>query len=298
MMNAIKDDIQKHGFIGHIVVQKKNSKGIKNVVINGEHRLEALKQLESQEIPTIVLDVDDKTAKLLTLRLNREHGELMPDKVADLLRDLQPDQDLEALQEITQMDQRELAVVLQFDDTVISDKIIESTSNAPEVNEVAGDTILWTWDYVEQAVKALGDNILKRFDNAINYFSGILAIPNGGIIPARLLARELDFYGITYPHYQENILTTIPAKSRSRRLGPLLIVDDIYDSGKTYQHILTKIPKEDFHYACLASRKMKSIPDNLTFGMSLGEDKRWIRFPWENKERNEKKRKEIDTIMQ
>lgn len=295
MMSAIKDDIQRHGFIGHIVVQKKSDRGKKNVIINGEHRYMALKELGAKEIPCIILDVDDKIAKLLTLRLNREHGELMPDKVADLLKDIQPDSDMEKLADITAMDQRELSLVLSFG-SEMGKEILPGempAGFASNTSQELENYILWDWSVVESAVRELALRIKDRLDyEPVKYFAAIYAIPNGGLIPARLLARELNFFQVETPDHQRNIYTTIPPK----KVRPILIVDDIYDSGKTYQRISKEIDKEQFEYAVLATRKDAKLPHNVTYGIGLP-DKRWLRFPWEYRDKNERKRKDIDSIL-
>jgi hypothetical protein len=115
IMNAIKDDILKNGFIGTIVLQKHNEDMDKdNVVINGEHRLRAYKELGGKEIPCTILDVDDDIAKALTVRLNREHGELLPNKIGELLRSLSPEEDLNRLRELTFMPEKDLKMLMDL----------------------------------------------------------------------------------------------------------------------------------------------------------------------------------------
>jgi len=296
IMNAIKDDIQKHGFIGHIAVQKKSSDGTKNVIINGEHRYEALKQLGQNEIPVIILDVPDETAKLLTLRLNREHGELMPDKVADLLKDLDKDQDMEKLAAITAMDQRELSILMRFDEN-IGKQIQQATTVPKELTSYAhgggsvieqeddDTTIFYGWQEVEESVVILAEKLRNKYKNPAKEFAAIYAVPNGGLIPARLLARELDFYIQKSPHHGENIITSI-----SKKIKPLLVVDDILDTGRTYDAVEKQ--NKDIEFATLVHRKSPPAAFNVSYGKSLNGDKRWVRFPWEKT--NEKRRKEIN----
>jgi ParB-like chromosome segregation protein Spo0J len=115
MQETIIDDIRQNGFIGEIVVQKYNERLEKNnVIINGEHRYDALKKLGHDLIPVIILDIDDKKAKTLSIRLNREHGELVPDKISEILKDLSPDKDLTFLQTETGIDISELNVLTEI----------------------------------------------------------------------------------------------------------------------------------------------------------------------------------------
>lgn len=137
IMNAIKDDIIKNGFLEVIVLQKHNKKLKKDyVIINGEHRYQALLQLwkdgykliskDSKTgkekkvfgIPSTVIDVNDKTAKALTIRLNREHGDLMPDKVGAIIRDISPNVDIEYINDMLFLPETEILVLTDLAETV------------------------------------------------------------------------------------------------------------------------------------------------------------------------------------
>jgi ParB-like chromosome segregation protein Spo0J len=137
MQETIMDDIRQNGFIGEIVVQKYNERLEKNnVIINGEHRYDALKKLGHDIIPVIILDIDDKKAKTLTVRLNREHGELVPDKISEILKDLSPDNDLTFLQTETGIEMSELDVLTQinFEELNISEDKEKKQSSEKSVN--------------------------------------------------------------------------------------------------------------------------------------------------------------------
>jgi ParB-like chromosome segregation protein Spo0J len=116
IQRAITDDIKKNGFIGTIVIQKHNTKlDQDNVIINGEHRYQAFKELKvDDKIPCTVLDIDDDKAKVLTIRLNREHGELLPNKIGEILRALSPEEDLAKLKDLTMMDEEDLRVMMDL----------------------------------------------------------------------------------------------------------------------------------------------------------------------------------------
>jgi hypothetical protein len=124
---AIEDDIKKNGFVDPIILQKRNKKLKKNfVIINGEHRFQIFKSLVEQNetkpdnpaIPCTVIDCNDKTAMALTIRLNREHGELMPDKVGKIALELSPNRNIEYLQDMLFLEPDELYLL-----TDISSKI-------------------------------------------------------------------------------------------------------------------------------------------------------------------------------
>ena len=83
---ALKESIRAHGFVEGLVVQKKGLK-----VIGGHQRLRACKELCVEEakpvpdLPCTVIDVDDKTAKKLNIKLNKVQGEFEARMLGELL---------------------------------------------------------------------------------------------------------------------------------------------------------------------------------------------------------------------
>ncbi len=277
LMRAIKDDIEKNGFIGTIVVQKHNSRMDKdNVIINGEHRFKALTELGIDIIPSIVLDVDDATAKILTIRLNREHGELMPDKLVTVLQQLNPEFDLDELNRLTAIDKRELEILSALDLTnaeLLEDITEEESTTKP------------SWLVIERWLRALADKIANVYDG------GILAVTTGGIVPAALLARELNITDIKLlPITRRHVDTTVFQQSPPllERAKTYLVVDDIYDTGQTFENIsqsLTELaPESIFQYAFLTVRakSFETAKENkdLSFGKVISHDN-YVLFPWE-----------------
>lgn len=298
MMNAIIDDIERHGFIGDIVVQKFNkAMGKPYVIINGEHRYEALKRIGIRKIPTIILDIKDKTAKLLTLRLNREHGELMPDKVSTILGDLVEGENLKSedelgyLGEITRIPETDLDLLrnIKFSDVDIPEQDLEVTHKGT-VNKKVDDenTIYLDWYDIEKCVVEVANKLKEKYDDIAKRYNAILAIPNGGLVPARLLARELDFY----ENSDKNILTSLDKTYKN-----VLVVDDIYDTGQTYNLFqnLFDNTKTKFDYLTLVIRNGQQKPYNVYWSRDLEKDKRWVVFPWEGKQEN--RRKNIKSIL-
>lgn len=96
-MLHLKASIKKYGFVQPLVVQKKGM-----VLIGGHQRLRALQELceENQSpipetVPAVVLDVNDTTAKMLNVTLNKVGGEFDPYKLAELFTDLRADMTLD-----------------------------------------------------------------------------------------------------------------------------------------------------------------------------------------------------------
>ncbi|MGI0006090.1 MAG: phosphoribosyltransferase [Nitrososphaera sp.] len=104
----------------------------------------------------------------------------------------------------------------------------------------------------------------------------ILAIANGGIIPARLLAEELgiDDVKLVPVRKKKIIAPEMPALDKKKRY---LVIDDIYDTGDTYK----KVSKAMKGFSCDYAFCMTRHPTDAGIcGRILGHD-RWIVFPWE-----------------
>lgn len=88
---ALKESIRKHGFLDPLVVQKEGLN-----IIGGHHRQRAIKEIAVEDgiaipdIPCIVIDVDDVTARKLNLKLNGLRGEPDPHLMGELLLDIFP----------------------------------------------------------------------------------------------------------------------------------------------------------------------------------------------------------------
>ena len=128
------------------------------------------------------------------------------------------------------------------------------------------------WDEIEFLIKDLATQLKK----AKKKYDCILAITNGGIIPARLLARDLDVELIQLIPIRNKVLV----KSEMPCLLPqnkYLIVDDIYDTGNTYNKVVAAMKGFSCDFVFLMSRfdTCSGISSKI-----LNHDK-WIIFPWE-----------------
>jgi uncharacterized protein len=152
------------------------------------------------------------------------------------------------------------------------------------VNEYSSPKEYYSWAKIELLVKKVSNKILSSKKK----YNAILGITNGGIIPARLIARELDI----------SLILFIPVRSKKlhkEEMPPLLdskrylVLDDIYDTGNTYSVVSNEVRKYDCDFAFLV-RRFAAIDDDAGGGeVYLGEilnHKRWIVFPWERKTDN------------
>lgn len=285
MMQAIKDDIQKHGFIGSIVVQKEHSSGMKNVIINGEHRFDALTQLGATKIPSIVLDVDDKTAMLLTLRLNREHGELMPDRVHELLTQLDNSGDASYLAALSAIPEEEIRMIMNLEiakEQPVRQLLQQEQQLNPQPiprQEQRPNTIKLSWNEINIAI----NNILQTIKNRSLSFDGVIGITKGGVIPATLIAEKLNL-DVYLWHFKAKELQYDYADTLNLLHKPL-IVDDILDSGATFQSVSDRMgileTKKEWYYATVSIKKAQLPISNQVIYSAIIPDSKWVIFPWE-----------------
>ena len=125
-----------------------------------------------------------------------------------------------------------------------------------------------TWSDIESQVKVLVTKIRKTgFE-----FDKIATVSRGGLVPARLVA---DHFNIKKILVDKN---KIPSRT--------LFVDDIYDSGDTFNRIFPLVlePK-NFLYATLVARKGMKYPKQLVHATKT-RGQEYIVFPWDRLESN------------
>ena len=122
------------------------------------------------------------------------------------------------------------------------------------------------WNDIESLVGRLSKNILKLSRN----FSSITTVSRGGLIPSRLLA---DSLGIKKIFVDQKIISPNS-----------LFVDDIFDSGKTFYHILPNVDDSSkFVFATLFARRGMKYPDQLVYAEKTFDDS-YVVFPWDKLE--------------
>ena len=144
-----------------------------------------------------------------------------------------------------------------------------------QISEESSSKEYCTWQEIELLVQGLAHTIQisgKKFDV-------ILAITNGGIIPARLIARELDINHIQFipiRNKQLHIEEMLPLLKGTK----YLVIDDIYDTGNTYNKVYSVIREFDCDFAFLMTRYKDS---NASLVAKVLNHEKWIVFPWERK---------------
>ena len=151
-----------------------------------------------------------------------------------------------------------------------------------EINEKSSLKEYCSWG----EIGLLTQIVAAKIQSSNKKYDVILGITNGGIIPARLMALELDINHIQF----------IPVRNKKlhiEEMPPLvtnkkyLVVDEIYDTGETFSKVKYAMQDFDCDYAYLMRRfndpNGNDIGNETAFiGKILNHDK-WIVFPWEQK---------------
>jgi ParB-like chromosome segregation protein Spo0J len=91
---GLKRSIRQNGFLEPMVIQKESPKYGGMVVVGGHQRLKAVREIGIEQnlpipsLPCVILDIDDRTAKLLNVALNNLPGEFDPTLLGELLEDV------------------------------------------------------------------------------------------------------------------------------------------------------------------------------------------------------------------
>ena len=122
------------------------------------------------------------------------------------------------------------------------------------------------WNDIEEIIQKLSKRILELNRT----FSSITTVSRGGLIPSRLIADALNIKKI---YVDQNKISS-----------DSLFVDDIFDSGKTFNNIFLHVddgPK--FIFATLYARRGMVYPEQLIYGEKTF-DNSYVVFPWDRLE--------------
>jgi len=134
-----------------------------------------------------------------------------------------------------------------------------------------------SWDQLHRDAKALAWRMLSLED-----FKGIIAITRGGLVPAAIVARELDIRLVdtvcisSYDWKDKKSEAQILKGFKGNGDGWLLI-DDLVDTGRTAQVVKELVPNA--HFATVYA-KPAGRPQVDTFITEVSQDT-WILFPWD-----------------
>jgi xanthine phosphoribosyltransferase len=144
-----------------------------------------------------------------------------------------------------------------------------------------------TWDQLHRDARALAWRLMDR-----GPYTGIVAVTRGGLIPAAIIARELDVRlvesvsVVTYAAGGNGTLAeeerrgepvVAKAAAAAGDGSGFLIVDDLVDSGATARVVRALMPRA--HFACIYAKPAgRDVVD--TFITEVSQDT-WILFPWD-----------------
>ncbi len=144
--------------------------------------------------------------------------------------------------------------------------------------------IYLTWEHISH----ITHNLAHMLKNSCHMYghARIAGVSRGGLVPATILAHHMDRHDVV----------SIPASRRKveeglfeTRLGRVdqklhqsdgngwIIVDDILDTGATFEALRYRWPRATF--AFLTSKKLE---EGIYIGEQFIGSTRWIVFPWED----------------
>ena len=134
-----------------------------------------------------------------------------------------------------------------------------------------------TWDELHRDTRALAQRLLASGAQWL----GLIAIARGGLVPATILARELDLRWVdtlciaSYAHDKQNAPQILKAVAGDG--SGFLLVDDLVDTGVTARVARKLLPR-----AALATVYAKPAgKDSADFWQREFPQDTWIHFPWD-----------------
>jgi len=135
-----------------------------------------------------------------------------------------------------------------------------------------------TWDQLHRDARSLAAVLMAR-----GPFRGIVAVSRGGLIPAAIVARELECRLVetvsvaTYDEEGRGTPVLLKPPSAAGDGTGFLIVDDLVDRGATAELVRALLPQA--HFACLYAKPAgQRLAD--TWVAEVPQDT-WILFPWD-----------------
>ncbi|WP_345197422.1 xanthine phosphoribosyltransferase [Kistimonas scapharcae] len=138
--------------------------------------------------------------------------------------------------------------------------------------------VIKSWSELHRDCRLLAQKLLIQ-----GSWKGIIAVTRGGMIPAAIIARELDirlidtFCIASYDKQQQGELIVLKDPVVTSEGDGYLIIDDLVDTGNTLAVVRKALPKA--HVGTLYV-KPAGQPLVDTFVQAFSQET-WIRFPWD-----------------
>ena len=139
-----------------------------------------------------------------------------------------------------------------------------------------------SWEEMHRNSKALAWRLLDE-GSKNGGWKGVIGITRGGLVPACIVARELDIKMVetfcisSYDHKDQREARVIKKPEGIGEGEGWLIIDDLVDTGSTFKIAREHFPKA--HYACIYA-KPAGAETTDTFITEVSQDT-WIHFPWD-----------------
>ncbi|MBW2678701.1 MAG: xanthine phosphoribosyltransferase [Deltaproteobacteria bacterium] len=133
-----------------------------------------------------------------------------------------------------------------------------------------------SWEQLHRDAKALAWRLVEN-----QQWQGIVAITRGGLVPAAIIARELDIHIVdticisSYDWKDQGGIEIL--KNVEGEGDGWLLIDDLVDTGKTAKVAREMLPRA--HFATVYA-KPAGRPIVDTFITEVSQDT-WILFPWD-----------------
>lgn len=141
-----------------------------------------------------------------------------------------------------------------------------------------------SWEELHRNGKALAWKLLGKGPLEDGKWKGIIAITRGGMVPACIMARELEVLNVetfcisSYDIKDQSETRILKKPDTVDNDGEgWLVVDDLVDTGKTFELARTMYPKA--HYACIYV-KPKGEKQTDSYITAFSQDT-WVHFPWD-----------------
>lgn len=147
------------------------------------------------------------------------------------------------------------------------------------MTEVTDNKKFVSWDEFHRDAIQLADKIKEKYPELA--FKGIVAVSRGGYIPATIIAHQLNIKNIRSislsSYNKKNMQDKTIINDIFNTEETWLIIDELTDTGKTYDIIRKHHPNSIFG---VVYAKPKGIPHINHYAVECPQDC-WIAFPWE-----------------
>jgi hypoxanthine phosphoribosyltransferase len=150
--------------------------------------------------------------------------------------------------------------------------------------------IYLTYEEIQKRINENANIIRKELDPHC-----IVAISNGGLIPAMFMAKALSVYNVQIigvksyeKQKQSDIYLYQDIDYNMLANKRILVIDDIHDTGTTFRYVVNRIVDKvqtalrlQTYAVCLKRRGKAETVDHYSFDLSCNPDA-WVQFPWED----------------